>query len=173
MDFPSPVSLLPVISSFGRFTSGLISVGSSPTSAGWPAADRALFVPFSLPVQYLVKKLWWVNGATAAGNVECGVYTADGTLLLTSGTTAQSGTNVIQSVTLGTAFLLHPGSFYMALVMSSTSSTVFRSGTNVRMCRLAGLAQQASANPLPATFTLATAAGAYWPLFGIARASVI
>lgn len=143
-------------------------------SAVWPSANRAYFVPLAIHSPYLVKLVWWANGTAVAGNMDCGVYSWNGTLLFSAGSTAQAGTSVIQSVALGTPYLLLPGAYYMALGASSASATVWRNGTGqARYFAMMGMAAQAAAVPLPATFTLATMAGTYCPLFGIARSSVI
>lgn len=148
--------------------------GGAPGSAVWPAANRAIFVPFALAGQYPVVKVWWANGAAVAGNVDCGVYSVDGTLLLSAGSTAQAGTSIVQSVTLGTPVLLEAGSYYMALAASSASAQFLRQpNATIAGMQLCGMAQQASALPLPATFTLATVASQYVPFFGIASALVI
>lgn len=174
-DFPAARFHKPVISSHsieslgGALRANSVSV---PASASWPATSRAIYVPFTIAAPYLVQKFWWANGSAVAGNCDCGIYTADGTLIANTGATAQAGTTTIQSVALGTPLLLLPASYYMALANSSTGN-VFRSSPAVAACQMFGMAQQASAEPLPATATFATIATAYLPLFGIASATVI
>lgn len=176
MDWPTFAPQKPVVSIISGESVGLptsVLGGATPASAVWPSANLAIFVPFALRVPYLVKTLWWANGAAVAGNVDCGIYTDGGALLTSAGSTAQAGTNVIQSVALATPVLLEPMSGYIALSASSTSAAFFRYATNARQGPLMGFAQQASAVPLPASFTLASYSNAYVPLFGFARATVI
>lgn len=166
----------PVISSFSLECLGMNSrsIGSAvPATQTWPSANRALFVPLAIAAPYLCNTFWWTNGTTAAGNVDCGIYSGDGTLLAHTGSTAQSGTSVVQSVALGTPLLLLPDSYYLGLAMSSTSSTVFGNLPVAAAVQSWGMAQQASALPLPATITFASDASALLPVFGIASATVI
>lgn len=148
------------------------SLSAVPASAAWPSANLAIYVPFMLAAPYLVQRLWWANGATVAGNVDCGVYTGDGTQLFHTGATAQATINVVQSVSNGPTLLL-PGAYYMALSASSGSATFFRLAPAAARLQAMGLAQQATAEPLPATFTLASMAQTYIPVFGITSSTVI
>ena len=177
-DFPVADFHKPVIASTSAEAIGCmfaIGVNGVGASAVWPAANRAIYVPFALSAPYLVNKVWWANGATVGnGTADCGVYSSDGTKLLSSGTTTTASASTIQSVTLGSTFLLTPDSYYMALVLSSASDTIWRnSNAAAAALQMVGMAQQASASPLPATFTLASVASAYMPLFGIASSTVI
>lgn len=179
MDFPGATMLKPVIGtgsvqSLGPQMAARLGSATTPASAAWPTNNLAIFVPLVLPVPYFVRKVWWANGSAASGNVDCGVYTEGGALLLSCGSTAQGTINVVQSVTLGTPVLLEPGSYYMALVLSSTSGRTIRwQPSTASQGQLLGLAQQATALPLPASFTLASYAQTYIPLFGIARSLTI
>jgi len=191
-DFPAANRFhLPVLSvvsrEFGTFGAGfsLLVVSRVMTAAGagaWPNANEAVYVPFVIAAPYLVRTLWWYNGGTAAGNVDIGIYTAGGTLLANAGSTAMSGTQVVQAVSLGTPLLLAPGTYYLGLV-SSSATAVFRgmssaTGTlqawDTDVLRGAGVVQQASAGiPIPATMTPAkltnwgTSTTNLLPIFGI------
>lgn len=178
MDFPSsPKRHLPVISSWSPEALGIpLRVGASagvPASSTWPAANRALFVPFTLASNYNMARIWWANGATANANIVAGIYTVGGTKLADTGSTAQAGTNVVQSAAL--ALYLTPGAYYMALLFSATTGTIFRTtATTVSIEQTMGMAQQAvGATSLPATASFATVATAFVPLFGLCEASVI
>lgn len=177
-DWPGRFFHKPVISSISLEAAGGIAIANYspnvPASTVHPATNRAIFVPFSITGRYPVTKVWWTNGATISGNVDVGVYSDDGALILHAGTTAQATANVIQSVTLATAVVLNPASYYMALEASSATATFFAGVTVARALTLVGLAQQAVGSmPLPNSFTLAAPASAYLPIFGIANASVI
>jgi hypothetical protein len=54
-----------------------------------------------------------LNGATASGNMDVGIYDYAGTRLVSSGSTAQSGTSAFQDFDI-TDTLLGPGIFYLA-----------------------------------------------------------
>ncbi len=92
--------------------------------------------------------------------------------LISAGSTAMAGASVIQSV--AAAYLLTPDSYYMAMSCSSATATFLMIQTATALeLRTMGVAQQATALPLPATFTLAAMAQTSLPLFGICSQSVI
>lgn len=179
-DLPVNRFHLPVISSFGPETGALAAAAiTAPTaatggSATYPAGNLAIYVPFRLWSPYLVRLLWWANGAAVAGNTDCGIYTGGGTLLTSAGSTAQAGTTTLQTVTLGTPLLLTPGSYYMAMNASSASAQYLRAAQAAAPYAAIGYAQQAvGAIALPATATFAAYAQTYQPLFGIASTTTI
>lgn len=69
-----------------------------------------------------IERILVFNGATAAGNIDVGIYTADGRRIVSSGSVAQSGTNTLQEFTV-TATTLLPGEYWMAFVNDATTST--------------------------------------------------
>lgn len=141
-------------------------------SATWPVASTAFYVPVYLPWPYPVARVFWYNGSSVASvNVDFGIYTADGTLIYSTGSTARSGASAAQYVT-PTSFLLSSGRYYFG--HSCDSTTANRGGVasttgTVARSALAGLLQEASALPLPATMTPVTIANVYLPLCGITR----
>lgn len=175
-DFPRASGVSPAtIDTFSTWCVGLDQAAfagaiTAPASAAWPAANRAIYVPFSLPFPYLLRKFFWCNGGTANGNVDCGIYSRAGTKICATGSTAQAGTSVVQSAapSIG-ATLLMPDSYYLALALSSGTGTIFQVAPAANE---AGIAFQATAFALPATFTLGTTGGAL-PMFGIADVGVI
>lgn len=176
MDFPASTQMKPTLSVLSAQALGIglqALGGTAPSSGTWTSTSRAIFVPFALAAPFQVRKVWWANGATLGANADCGVYSIGGTLLGSTGSTAQAGTSVVQSVSL--SLLLQPGSYYVALVLSNTTGTVLRTTalTTTLGQPTLGIAQQATAFPLPATATLAVAGSAFLPLFGITSASVI
>ena len=143
---------------------------TSPVSGNYPAANRAFYIPFRLDAADTFVKLFVANGATASGNIDVGVYSESGTRLLSTGSTAQSGTNTLQLFDItDTAF--GPGYFYMAIAMDNTTGTVMQSqpGGAARANSIAtwGVKQEASAFPLPATATFANGNALFMPLFGL------
>lgn len=125
----------------------------------------------------IVTQLWWHNGTkTGSPNVDCGIYAAGadggGRRLVSSGSTAQGTSSVIQTVDI-TDFLLAPGLYYLALAVSANNTGIFRINPSANACRAIGMAQQASAFPLPTTATFAAVASSYVPVFGFtARATL-
>ena len=175
-DFPKEGVLPLFVSTFSRWSGAwdLPRLGSAVNVASltWPVANSAFYVPVFLPFSYPVRRVFWVNGSSVTSvSMDFGIYTADGTRLYSTGSTAESAINVPQYTT-PTNFLLAPGAYYFAL--SCTSITANRGGqgsvaATVPRLRLAGLLQQASVATLPATMTGASVANACLPLCGITR----
>lgn len=176
-DFPStPVTPL-FIHTFGEFSAaydvGVISGLSGSASGTWPVASTAFYIPVWLPWPYPVKRVFWYNGTSVTSvNVDFGIYSADGTLIYSTGSTARSGSSSAQYVS-PTPFVLPAGRYYFAHSCDSTTANrggvTSTSPANVARCALGGLLQEASALPLPATMTPATIANIYIPLVGVTR----
>lgn len=148
------------------------SNSGTPASAAWPAANLALYLPFVLPEPATVTALWLLNGATASGNIDIGVFDAAFAKLVSSGATAQSGTNAMQFFDV-TDTLLPRGIVYLGVSLSSGTGTAFRYNTGVPGLHSAtGMVQQATAHPLPSTATPATLGQAFLPIAGMMFRSV-
>lgn len=148
---------------------------STPGSITWPVGSTAFYIPMWIPWPYLVKRVFWVNGSSVAStNRDFGIYTADGTRIYSTGSTAASGTSSVQYVTPGTEILLSPGRYYFALSTDSTTTNRggqgATGGTAARL-EIAGILQEASALPLPATMTPAAVANTCFPYCGVTRTS--
>lgn len=63
------------------------------------------------------------NGSTATGNILVALYNSAGTQVAVSASTAQSGTQAIQSIPFTGTYAAVPGLYYLAIVPSSASST--------------------------------------------------
>lgn len=135
----------------------ILTNATGVASAAWPAANRAIFIPFKVDVATEYNRFLLSNGATAAGNFDAGIY--DGLTLArlaSTGSTPQAGTSVFQSVNFTAAVTLQPGMYYWAVAMDGTTGTVFRvSAIDLEMISLWGIRQMAAAFPLPATAVLA------------------
>ena len=145
---------------------------SSNGGATWPANDDAIFVPVRVTERCLVKVLWCMNGGVASGNIDVGIYTPDGTRIVSGGGVAQSGTSNPQNFDI-TDTVLDVGDFLIALALSSTVGTAFRAAASVEYMKAFGCYKVASAYPLPATVTLATPDAAYLPNFGFTLQTLI
>jgi hypothetical protein len=106
-----------------------------------------------------------MNGAAANGTTHVGIYTEDGTRIVTKSAT-QAGTNTLQVFDLDET-ILAPATYYMALGNTSTLASFFRVAPGTVVSKALGCAQQASAVPLPAIATMAAFAQNYIPLFGV------
>ena len=142
------------------------TVAQSIATAAYPAADMALYIPFFLFGRTVIKKLGWFNGSTASGNVDAGLYDVAGRRITSTGLTAQSGTNTMQSVDI-TDVALGAGMFYLAITMDNTTGTLFRGtlSATTDLLVLLGMAQQqlGAGAALPTTFTLARIAQNFIP----------
>jgi hypothetical protein len=162
-------SYLTAISSVGGdlgITHSALTGGSTPSSGAFPASNDALFVPVVIKQTVLIKRLFSLNGATASGNIDVGIYSEDGSRIVSSGSTAQSGTSIPQFFDI-TDLVITPGRYYFAVAMNNTTGTLFRVTTGViARFQCLGLAKQATAFALPATATFATITAVYFPVIG-------
>lgn len=117
----------------------------------WPTANTAIYVPFAVGYPIAIAMIFWENG-TVSGNIDVGIYSADGTKLVSSGSTALSGATSIQSVDIIDT-LLQRGLYYMAMAIDNTTATVRTSNTLPIQNRVCGVLSQATAFALPATST--------------------
>lgn len=142
--------------------------GTGLASTTHPVANLSLFVPFRLLAPMAVKQVWWLQGSAALGNVDVGVYTLDVRLLFSGGTVAQSAAGVAAfgAVTFGTAPVLMPGAYYLAIAASLATSTFYHLPallSGVAAWKMLGCAQAASNMPLADSPTLATFVGGGTP----------
>ena len=175
----------PVITPFSPLCVGLEHRASSSgvvANTAWPAARRIFYVPMYLPMPIVVRRLFWVNGATVSGNVDVGIYSAvDGlpaTRLTNTGAsgTAMSGASVLQSVDI-TDIALGPGSYFLAMMVDNATATMWRSvgGAGATSFKSWGICGETpgSGSALPTTATPVTLASNYLPLFGLTTVALI
>lgn len=124
-------------------------------SSAW-TANRAVFFPIIVPETCTITKMGWQNGTTAAGNIDVGFYTADGRRLGSTGSTAQSGTSVWQSVDV-TDFVVPAGTVFMAIATDSGSSTFWSVNQGIDL-KSNNWYVQSSSFPLPAAAAAFSAA---------------
>jgi hypothetical protein len=143
---------------------------SGPAATTW-TANLAVYVPFTLPWPYPVRRVWWLNGSVnTTTNVDFGIYSAAGTRIYSTGSTAMGTVSVTQYVTPATEFILAPGSYYMAWTCSNTTTRGNGPAITAIAGRMLGLVEQATALPLPATATFASFATVLaFPYCGITR----
>lgn len=143
----------------------VIGGGTLTTSAVWPTASTAIFLPCMLREQRTVYQLSHENGTVVSGNVDIGVYDERGTRLVSRGGVAQAGTSTIQLHDV-TDTVIGPGVVFLAMVLDNITGTALRTSTPAVQMRACGVCTMASAYPLPATATLVGTAAAYTPAFG-------
>lgn len=154
--------------SLGTFLGAVAS--AAPASAAWVTAQTGLYVPFVISEPVYAKKLFWYNGATASGNVCVAVYSDDGKRLVTTGSTAQAGTSVVQEVDV-TDTLIPAGRNWIALAGGATTLTFFSVSPTLAMLRAAGCYTQATLGTSPAlpdpAVWVSPATAEHIPIFGI------
>ena len=156
--------------SVGGWLNGTQNVTSINTA--WQTANKAAFIPFSVYAPITIVKMFVVNGATVSGNIDVGIYDAFGARLVSKGSTAQSGTSTIQTFDI-TDTLLQPGLYYMAIAMDNTTGTLLQWTPTTNHASTMGLFEQATAFPLPSSFTAATYSMNRFPQLCLTQRTVV
>jgi hypothetical protein len=173
MPYPPELSALPVLPSItpshrqavGTYIGNFGNTGPSPTT--WPAANRAIFVPFVVPGPVTAKALFVVNDFTIGGNLDLGIYDQDGNRLVSTGSFASSVTWHVVTIP-DTLLTPGPSYYYLATCRSATQNTNAYVLGGLWRCRLAGLAKaDLGSVTLPASVTLAAPSDDYIPNAGI------
>jgi hypothetical protein len=140
-------------------------------ATNWPTANKAYYMPFYIEKPIIIKKIYWINGNAVAGNIDAGIFDFNtGTNIISTGSTAQATASVIQAVTLANPVPLKSGFYYAGLASDTTTNSriVHFNYGSVSSCDAFGVAQEASAFPLPATITPVQTSGTFiGPLIGI------
>ena len=177
-DFPKSG---PLIDRMVHSTGGLSTlVGQMMFSIGtglfgsntWPAANRALYLPFAMERQATAYKMAF-HVATQSGNYDIGIYDEFGNRLVSTGSTAVPAAGIAVADIADTVLI--PGIYFNALCIDNTTCAV-RSSTSpvAELLRLAGVQQQAvGAVTLPNPATFANPASAYVPQLSVAMSSVV
>jgi hypothetical protein len=152
---------------------GGIAIKGNGVNAGqvWPSANLAIYIPFRLAAPYTFNS-FSVPLGTASGNYDLGVYTEDGTKLISTG--SQVAVSNMNTVSV-TSTRLPAGLYYLAMSADNVLIAPFalNSMANAALLRAIGVVQQATAFPLPATATFAAYAQVMVPYIGISGRSVI
>lgn len=147
--------------------------GATNSSGVWPAANRAIYIPFRVETTVTAYQIAWENGAAVSGNLDVGIYDEIGNRLVSKGSTAQAGTTTIQAADI-TDTVLGPGLYYMAMCVDNTTAAVIRGAPQAAWLQMAGVQQQAvGAVTLPNPATFANPASAYLPNMCVALRSTI
>jgi len=141
--------------------------GGTLASNAWPVAAKAIYVPILVPRRITAVKMFTLNGATASGNQDVGIYDSQGNRLVSIGATAQAGISAMQ-VHDTTDLIMEAGRYYMGLANSGTTGTYLSCTSQLaQVLGGYGVLNQASAGTLPSTATFATCSSAYLPMFGL------
>lgn len=137
-------------------------------------ANEAMFYPFTIDEPRTYAVVIWANGAVVSGNVDAGVYDADGQKKFTTGSTAQSGTTTTQIVTLGSTQTLQPGRYYLAIVMDNTTGQFVLVNPGTINTRGAGARSRTNSFPLPTDVgNWVGESNGRIPLFGISELATL
>lgn len=162
------------VCSVGRYNSVSWSMmtfadGGVGTSA-WAANDLAIYVPVSIPVPFIIARFMVPNGSNITGNVDVGIYSAAGTRLLSTGSTARANASAVQYIGV-TDQVFQAGTYYLALVGSSTTGTYLQAAIAVASRgRVVGvLEEQLGATTLPSSMTPVAFTRTVIPQFGFTQ----
>ena len=177
-DWPSGFITLPggVIYGVSSYASLLaeaaILTGSINTGGTWPAANRALYMPFIVEVPVTAYQLA-VEVTVQSGNCDAGIYNEQGTRLVSAGSTAVAAAGLQTFNITDTA--LTPGVYFMAMNVDNTTAAFVRSvSLNAPWLQMLGMQQQAvGAVALPDPATFANPASAYVPTMAVALKATI
>lgn len=124
---------------------------AAPTAGAWPAANLAIYVPVAVRQRVIVRSIWFSSASTGTGNYDIGLYDSGGTRIASS--TAQSKpASAIEVVYDITDTTIGPGTYYMALVISNNSDTVYRYAPSAPIALAYGaLSESLGSTALPAT----------------------
>jgi hypothetical protein len=155
---------------------GSFLAGTGATWSGvnvWPVANKAVYIPFVCNEAVTVTQLFNINGNVVSGNIDVGIYTAAGSKVITSGSTTQSGTDVVQVYNIADTALA-VGRYYFALALDNTSGrNNGMAALNVHRTNAMGCLQQTSAFPLPSSATFAAYSEVFVPVVGAMLGTVM
>lgn len=139
-----------------------ISTRATISTGVWPVANKALFCAVWLETPCLAQILG-INVAVQSGNIDLGLYSEQGSLIVSSGSTpvAVAGKQALDIADTWVG----PGTIYLAMSCDNVVAS-FSKWSNAAItahCAVLGLREMASAFPLPATATFANVAAAYFP----------
>lgn len=142
-------------------------------STGWPAVNRAFYVPLHIQQRFTVARFMIANGTAVAGNFDLGLYDNNGTRLVSIGSTLQVGISTTQYVGI-TDQSFGPGHYYIGIVLSSTGGEVRRVTLDQYQQRACGvLMENLGATTLPTTMTpVSNTSGVFW-CFGFTQSDTI
>jgi hypothetical protein len=165
---PSVVNACGDISQAGFYSA--IAIG--PTSAVWPTANLAIYMPFYLERPALAQKMA-VQVAIQSGNCDVGIYDEKGNRLVSMGSTAVAVAG-LQVFDIADTWL-KPGTYFMAMCVDNITASFWRiSTTSNALGRMFGLQQQAvGAVTLPNPATFAAYAQQYVPALAVAFGATI
>lgn len=164
------------VHSFDSMGDYLKAVSQAGAISAWPTANKAIYIPLALQQPTTVYQLGIVNGGTASGNFDVGILDAAGNKLVSSGSTAQSGTSasgIMQLVNV-TDTSLGRGLYYLALAFDNITATAHNWAPTALRASTWGIKEETTAFTLPATATFANITSAYIPdIFAVCHGGTV
>lgn len=139
-----------LISSIANCAKGFNAAGtnSSPTRT----ANAGYFFPIYVEKQIALTRLWVFNGSAVSGNLDIALYNSAGTRVVSTGSTAQSGTSSVQKVTV--SYTLDPGFYWIGVALDNATGTFRQIGS--QPANSMGAFTATSSFPLPASLPTPT-----------------
>jgi len=139
----------------------------TPTvSAKWPVANLAMFVPFTLSEMVVIKRMIVLVGTGTGGNIDVGLYDANGNRLVSSGSTLLETVSRAQFFDIAD-IQLNAGRYYMAEAENATTPYLGYA-TDPGWSSMLGVREMAAAFPLPATATFTdNVVRSFFPLLAV------
>lgn len=136
----------------------LENVLKNNASAGvWTTASTALYMPITISAPLLAQQMA-VDVSVQAGNLDLGIYTENGTRLVSAGSTAVGAAGV-QAVNIADTWLA-AGTYFVAMNCDSGTASFVGYSIQMNQTRSSGIMEQAVgavALPSPATFATMSA----------------
>lgn len=150
-----------------------ISATSLAVGGVWPAANRAIFLPFMVEAA-VTAYMMAIEVTVQSGNCDIGIYDVLGVDRLVSTGSTAVGAAGIQTFNI-TDTLLLPGVYWAALCIDNITAAVTRSSSiSAIWLQSVGVQQQAvGAVTLPDPATLANPAAAYLPNIAVGLKATI
>ena len=137
-------------------------------SIAW-VANYSIFVPVSIPWDYPVNRVFWVNGSVVGGNANFGIFDRAGKRIYAVGSTVTAGASAPQFTT-PTPFVLPAGEYFFAYAASGTTNVAGGSAAwSAELLKMSGVLAQASNLALADPATLVVPANAIYPYCGVTR----
>jgi hypothetical protein len=162
-----------VISTGSRTAHGIVLAGiSAPTPISTViGAVASLLSPLVVTEPILLVKAFVMNGATVGGNFDIGIYDRNLNKIMSTGSVAQVGANVIQEVDM-TDFWLGVGQYHLGFALDSATAAYFAWSTSFALVGGSNFQTSGTPFPLPATFVSSgTTTGV--PLIGFSQRSLV
>lgn len=156
---PERRSVLTVAAPFCGNTNRLrTAFAASDTNWSSTGVPLAVYLPFVLPVDYTVERLFWINGSVLAGDADIGLYDEGLAAIWRAGQTARAGASDPQYVTPASPIELVAGErYWLGFSCAGTSGAIYGFGpSTAHMTQMGALHRQnADQLPLPANLDLA------------------